>query len=186
MAGRAQPLGPAEYGILGLLCERPRHGYEMADVFDPSGELGGVCGMPRNVLYGRLHRLERLRLVAGRTEQPPSAPLRRVLHLTDAGESTLREWLDLPVERIRDVRMEFLIKLYVSVRTPGHDTGRLVEAQLAACRRYVDARRAEQAEASRGSFAELLGRVRLAAAEATIGWLQDYRADLGAPALSAR
>jgi DNA-binding PadR family transcriptional regulator len=186
MVGRAQPLGAADYAVLGLLRERPRHGYEMAEVFEADGELGPVCAMPRNVLYGRLHRLESLGLLSARTEQLAAAPPRRVLQLTDTGARALSAWLDRPVERIRDVRMEFLVKLYLSARTPGHDTARLVDAQIDACRRYLDARRAEQAAAPRGSFAELLGRVRVAAAEATIAWLRDYRAELDAPALAAR
>ena len=136
MVGRARPLGAADYAILGLLREQPRHGYELAEVFREGGALAAVCGMPLNVLYAQVHRLERARLIAG-TAEPAGTRFRRVLRLTPLGEAAFLSWLDQPVARMREIRQDFLLKLYFSRRDPLHDTLRLLDAQIARCEDYL-------------------------------------------------
>jgi len=180
MSRPARALGSADFALLGLVAERPRHGYELAEMFGNSGELAEVVPMPRNVLYAQVHRLERLDLLASHTESVGATPPRKILRLTDEGRRAYLHWLDRPVERMRDVRTDFLLKLYFSERTPGHDTARLVDAQIAACRRYLDRRVAEHAETT--GFPRLLGGVRVASARSTLAWLEEYAAAMPLPA----
>jgi DNA-binding PadR family transcriptional regulator len=179
MARRARPLGAADYAILGLLGEQPRHGYELAEAFRPDGDLAAVCGMPLNVLYAQVHRLEGLGLVAGTVESLGPNRERTVLHLTDAGRASFCAWLDLPVERMREVRQDFLLKLYFSRRDVAHDTPRLLDAQIGRCEAYLAERIRERAQAPGESFANLLGHMRVSAARATLDWLKEYRAGVG-------
>ncbi|HEY3111805.1 MAG TPA: PadR family transcriptional regulator [Chloroflexota bacterium] len=180
MARRARPLGAADYAILGLLGEHPRHGYELAEAFRPSGDLAAVCGMPLNVLYAQVHRLEGFELIAGTAEPVGPNRERTVLHLTEAGRGAFREWLDRPVERMREIRQDFLLKLYFSQRDAGHDTPRLLDAQIERCQAYLAERVRERAKAPPDSFARLLGQVRVSAARGTLDWLKRYRRGVGA------
>jgi DNA-binding PadR family transcriptional regulator len=183
MVRPVRPLGAADYAIMGLLREQPRHGYELAEAFREGGDLGAVCGMPNNVLYAQIHRLERFRLVAGTPEPIGRTRLRTVLRLTATGERAFLAWLDQPVGRMREVRQDFLVKLYFSRRMPTHDTARLLDRQIALCEGYLAERVRERRAAAAGSFEELLGQMRVSGARATLDWLREYRAEV--PAMPA-
>jgi PadR family transcriptional regulator AphA len=178
MVGRARPLGAADYAILGLLREQPRHGYELAEFFREGGALASVCGMPLNVLYAQVHRLERFGLIAGTPEPAGGTRWRTVLRLSPAGEGAFLAWLDQPVDRMREVRQDFLLKLYFSRRDPAHDTLRLLDAQIARCEEYLAERVRERRQTTPESFEELLGQMRVSGARATLDWLKEYRAEL--------
>ena len=151
MARRARPLGATDYAILGMLGEQPRHGYELAEAFRADGDLAAVCGMPLNVLYAQIHRLEGLELIVGTVESVGPNRERVVLHLTEAGRAAFREWLDRPVERMREVRQDFLLKLYFSQRDAGHDTPRLLDAQIERCEAYLGSDLRRNREEKRGA-----------------------------------
>jgi DNA-binding PadR family transcriptional regulator len=76
--------------VVGLLCERPAHGYELKARLAP--------GLPREarlndgVLYPLLARLEQ-RGLATSSEERSGARMRRVFAVTADGEAAFREWL---------------------------------------------------------------------------------------------
>ena len=174
-----QSVGAAEHALLGLIHLRPRHGYELAEWFAPEGELGEVCPVHASLLYASLKRLEDLGYVAATTEVVGARPPRHVYHLTDAGEAEFWRWLDQPVRRNREIRMDFLLKLYFSRQISEHDTVRIVHTQLVVAREeFVRQERDLQRQAP-GSFGRLLHQVRLVATTGTIRWLEEYGAELG-------
>ncbi len=183
MVRRARPLGAADYAIMGLLREQPRHGYELAEAFREGGDLAPVCGMPNNVLYAQVHRLERFGLVVGTVEAVGDTRHRTILRLTPDGEQAFQDWLGEPVARMRDVRQDFLLKLYFSRRMPGHDTARLLDRQIERCEQYLVERVLERRRAPPNSFQELLAQMRVSGARATLDWLREYRAEVRAPHL---
>ncbi len=175
---RPQPLGAAEHALLGLIHIQPRHGYELAEWFGPDGEFGEVCAVHQSLLYAHLKRLEELGYVSAETEVVGARPPRHVYHATDAGESEFRRWLDQPVRRNREIRNDFLLKLYFSERIPDHDTARLVSSQLALAREELAAQERDLERFVQGSFPRLARQVRLLATRGTIDWLVDYRGGL--------
>ena len=168
-------LTPAEHAMLGLVALEPRHGYEIAAHFGPEGDLGLVCQLPMSLLYAQLKRLEGLGYLEGTTEPQPNRPPRRVYHLTAEGEAEFWRWLDQPVTRIRDIRIDFLLKLFFSSRLPAHDTDDLLHRQVAACQDYLVQLEARQARTPPDTFAYLVNQARLTAARGTITWLSEYR-----------
>src|SRR5262249_12533618 len=137
-----------------------------------------ICGMPLNILYAQVHRLERFKLVAGTREQGGDVRQRTVLEPTPTGERTFVQWLDQPVDRMREVRQDFRLKLYFSRRAPGHDTAGLLDRQIARCAEYLAERVRERRQATAGSFEELMSQMRLSAARSTLDWLREYRAEV--------
>jgi len=170
---RAQPLGVAEHALLGLLQLRPRHGYELAEVFGPGGELGDVYRVHISLLYAHLKRLEALGYVAATTVPQGPRPPRQVYQITEAGRQELWRWLDAPVAHNRDVRVELLLKLYLSRLLPDHDTAALIARQLAVAREWLGRLHREVEAHPAGSFARLVREMRLAATEATVAWLAE-------------
>jgi len=78
------------------------------------------------------------------------------------------------VTRIREIRLDFLLKLFFSSRIPAHDTDDLLRRQVAACRDYVSTLEERQARTPPDSFAHLVNQSRLTAARGTIAWLSEY------------
>src|ERR1051326_3426969 len=123
---------PAEYAILGLVKSRPMHGYEMFQQFE-SGTLGQIVHLEMSQLYAFLKKLERLQYIQAQLESQGARPPRRVFQLTAAGQNVFLHWLTEPVEKPRDIRILFLIKLYFIQRWLPMQSSDLVEQQAHAC-----------------------------------------------------
>jgi DNA-binding PadR family transcriptional regulator len=170
---------PGEYAVLGLLTLRPMHGYDMARCFQE--ELAEVAPLEQSLLYAYVKNLERRGLVEWAEERVGLRPPRKVYFLTEEGEQAAWAWLRRPVERMRDVRLELLIKLFILHGRHASLERELLAEQIATCENYR-ARIAEQV-ASRTGFARLVAGSRLSAAEATLKWLSEYARELeGQPA----
>jgi PadR family transcriptional regulator AphA len=105
-------LSLAEWLVLCLVCEKPRHGFDIARVLGREGTMGQVWRVPKPVVYRALQRLEQLGLVHGGEQQPSSqGPVRSLVDATRAGRDAAADWLTRPVEHTRDVRSELLMKL---------------------------------------------------------------------------
>ena len=111
MTARAMP---AEHAILGLLLreEGSRHGYDLARYFSETEPLGIVLRLEPAMLYHHLKKLARAGWVTQTVEQIGSRPPRQVYHLTPEGRDELYRWLREPVAHTREIRLEFLVKLY--------------------------------------------------------------------------
>jgi DNA-binding PadR family transcriptional regulator len=130
MPATAEPsLSLAEWLVLCLVCETPLHGFAIARLLGPDGELGKIWRVPKPVVYRSLQRLEHFELVKSTEQQPSSqGPVRSPVDATRTGRKLARAWLDLPAVHNRDVRSELLIKLALLNRS-GIDPQQLLGAQ---------------------------------------------------------
>lgn len=110
---------PAEHAILGLLAQNPdgAHGYDLARHFSSDEPLGAIVRLEPGMLYHHLKKLDKTGWVSATVEQQGLRPPRQVYRLTAEGEAELRRWLSEPVERTREIRLEFLVKLFFAQRT---------------------------------------------------------------------
>jgi PadR family transcriptional regulator AphA len=128
---RRPTLSLNEWAVLGLLVEQPRHGYDVAAELRPGTEVGQVWRLTRQLVYRAVERLDALDLVrADHTEPSAVGPPRTVHAATAEGRERLAAWLGRPVDHLRDMRAEFLLKL-VLARRLGVATDDLVQAQRA-------------------------------------------------------
>jgi DNA-binding PadR family transcriptional regulator len=122
-------LSCGEWAILGLVSEQPRHGFALARLMAPEGELGQVWVLAKPLVYRAISTLEEQGLVAAAGEEPGERGPHRTLHsTTPAGVDALRAWLATPVEHLRDVRSLLMLKLALLARAGG-DPAPLVAAQ---------------------------------------------------------
>jgi xanthine dehydrogenase accessory factor len=126
-------LGAAEFALLGLLAERPAHGYELSKTFSGDGALQPVCRLGLSQLYADLSKLESLGLVS--TKANPGRPAKKVFAITEAGRRHFEQWLTRPVASASYLRVDFMAKLYFA-RGRRADTA-LVHDQIAAIKREI-------------------------------------------------
>ncbi len=67
--------------------------------------------IPRPVIYRAIGRLEQAGLVTPQAVEAGRGPQRTIYSATAAGRKAAANWLDTPVEHVRDVRSQLLIKL---------------------------------------------------------------------------
>ena len=166
-----------EYAVLGLLAIRPMHGYEMARYFDRD-ELNLVCPIEQSLLYTYLRNVEGRGLVRWTEEREGARPPRKRFELTDEGYELVHAWLRQPVARIREIRLDFLVKLYILGQVDQAAERRLLGEQIGVCQRYRDELAA--APAVDGFHALVRGSKR-SAVEATLSWLMEYAWELEHP-----
>jgi DNA-binding PadR family transcriptional regulator len=131
MESQALPeLSCGEWAILGLVNEQPRHGFALARLMLPEGEVGRVWALPKPLVYRALATLEERGLVTPVAEEPGDRGPHRTLHAaTPRGIEALSAWLAAPVEHLREVRSLLMLKLALLARSR-----RPVEELLAAQR----------------------------------------------------
>jgi DNA-binding PadR family transcriptional regulator len=125
-------LSVTEYAVLGLLAEDESHGFALAKKLEAESEVGRVFTVRRPLVYRALDRLVTAGLArAVTTEKGTAGPKRTVHAITDEGRSVLEAWLARPVEHIRDLRIEFLLKVALLERS-GRSPLQLIESQQSA------------------------------------------------------
>src|SRR5690606_12948011 len=118
-----------------------------------------------------LKKLQAEGWVSSRLEAQESRPPRRIFSITEAGQAELNRWLSEPVSRTRDIRLDFLLKLYTAQE---HNPGlaeQLIRDQRAVCERFIESLR-EQMAAEEDDFRRLVLEMRLAQNAALLSWLR--------------
>jgi DNA-binding PadR family transcriptional regulator len=167
----------AEYALLGLLARAGTgeiHGYDLARLFG-DGVLGEIVRLEPGMLYHYLKRLAKAGLITTRVERQVGRPDRQVHRIAPEGEEVLRAWIEAPVRSTREIRLEFLLKLYLARQVDPAQAGRLVNEQRRVMRSRA-ARLAEQVATAQpdtpdNAFGETVLRLRLSQTEAALAWL---------------
>lgn len=121
-----------EWACLGILDTEQAHGFAIAALLAPDAEIGRVWSLSRPLTYRALDQLVVRNLIETVGHEPGAGPSRTVLASTRAGRAALRTWLRTPVDHLRDLRSELLLKMVLAPRC-GVD----LTSMLAAQRRHV-------------------------------------------------
>jgi PadR family transcriptional regulator, regulatory protein AphA len=171
-----------EHAILGLLALSETgagHGYDLARQFSPEAPLGDVVRLEPGMVYHHLKKLERLGWVSAVPETGPGRPARRLFALTSSGRTALERWLSEPVARTREIRLDFLVKLYLALLLDAALAVRLVDEQRDLCARLVESlskrlrstQDQENGYALTARFRDMVLDMRLAQTRAALAWL---------------
>ena len=130
MATPLPELSIADWVVLGLVAEDPTHGWPIVLALRADGPIGRVWTVPRPIVYRSLATLTKGGYIEACGEEAGSkGPQRTIVRATRRGRAALKRWLDTPVEHVRDVRTELLVKLALLARAD-HRPDRLVERQI--------------------------------------------------------
>ncbi len=122
------PMSLPEWLVLAILSQRSMHGFALAQLTAHDGEIGRVWQVPKAVIYRAIGRLLDAGLVTPEGTQPGLGPQRTVYSATPRGREAAQRWLHTPVEHVRDIRSQLLLKLALLDRA-GDDPADLLNKQ---------------------------------------------------------
>lgn len=128
-SSRDQP-ALAEFVCLTLIAEGVEHGWGVGSLLTGEGELGRIWTLSRPLTYRAIDLLVDRGWVTRRGTEQARGRERTILRPTAAGRRAVGAWLDAPIEHLRDVRTELLVKLALRERA-GLPIEPLVVRQLA-------------------------------------------------------
>lgn len=126
---------PLDQALLGFLMQGPAHGYALHDRAE--ADLGRIWYMGMSNVYATLKDLESSGRVESRLDDE-SYPPRKVYAITDAGRDSFLAWLREPVPAMRDMRVEFLAKVYFFDTLKLEGIAELLQAQREACEERLE------------------------------------------------
>lgn len=167
--------------FLGLLAQKPRHGYELRAAFEAVAGGGANWDVKPAQVYATLDRLAEAGLVVCTSDLGEGdEPGRRVYALTADGEAALQAWFDCGVEPEHQ-RDEFYIKLMVALVSGVGDPYRILRTQRGFIYQHLHAVTTQRnALDSRVALAQvLLLDKAIMHLEADLRWLEFVEARLG-------
>lgn len=161
-----------EFALLGFLRQQPMHGYEIHQRLSDTTGLGLVWRLKQSQLYALLAKLEREEYVTTTLEYQDARPPRKIFELTEAGRRAFLEWIQQPVQQGRQLRLDFLAKLYFAQLEGPEMALRLIEGQRLACQGWLQQQH-EEAETLRQvhPYDWLVHQFRIGQIEAMLAWL---------------
>ncbi|CAB4879418.1 unannotated protein [freshwater metagenome] len=120
----------AEHVCLALVAEGAAHGWAIGSLLAHDGDIGHIWTLSRPLTYRAIDGLVARKLLKRSAHESGPGRDRVVLAMTRPGRSENDRWLAQPIEHLRDVRTELLVKLTLLERS-GADTRPLLIAQRA-------------------------------------------------------
>jgi len=168
-----------ELTLLGILERTPMHGYNLCKAVQTLDGFDLVWKVKQSSLYALVDKLEAGGLLESDLVPGESHPSRKELRVTPTGRAALAAWVDSPVDSVRQMRQDFFARLYFARQSGPARARRLIRAQRDACLGWlVDIQ--GKLDRGGGDYLQVVLSHRLRIVQATLQWLDDYAAGLGA------
>ncbi|HEY0518180.1 MAG TPA: hypothetical protein VGC84_01715 [Ilumatobacteraceae bacterium] len=150
-----QQLLLGEWACLGIIYPAPAHGFAIAARLKPDGAVGRVWSISRPLTYRCLDQLTSRGYIHAVGQEPGIAGGNRtMLAATRTGRAQLRKWLQTPVEHLRDLRSELLLKVIIADRCD-IDINSMLEQQHARIEQLAGAIASKVDDGARADVVEL-------------------------------
>lgn len=146
----------------------PRHGYEILQFINTA--MGSTWYVGTSPLYVLLKRLEMDGLLHSRIETQDTRPSKRVFTLTSEGKKVFLNWLHSPAEHVRDLRIEFLAKLFFFHRLSLDGGSELIKAQVQILKQIKEKIEQRQKK-EKDPYNKLVFGFKMVTVEACLQWL---------------
>lgn len=168
-----------EYVLLGILDRQPMHGYDLYKEITSHQEIALVWSIKQSQLYAILDKLEERGLLASALIPGETHPDRKEFRPTAEGHKAFLYWMQSPVHHGRDMRQEFLARLFFAIKNGKEYAFELLQQQRQVCLSWKG--RLEQrfnAPEGQSQFARLIFYYRMGQIDAMLDWLETCRKEL--------
>jgi DNA-binding PadR family transcriptional regulator len=158
--------------ILGLLCEKPMHGYELSRVVQEDEALHAIWRIERSEIYFLMGKLKQRAFIVELAEERSSGPARTIYAPTEAGRAAYEQWLQTPELRPRHLRTALLARIWMALRYDSCVAVRLIDAQKQVLEEWLGQAAEQKFD---NEVVGLVHRLRAAQAEAVLETLDELR-----------
>jgi DNA-binding PadR family transcriptional regulator len=102
--------------VLALIVQQPQHGWALHEELAPRGEIGRAWTLSRQLVYRAIDTLEADGHVKRAQPKDGGGADKVIISPTAKGKSHITAWLNQPVEHLRDVRTELVVKMMLRER----------------------------------------------------------------------
>ncbi len=169
---RMKALISPEPAVLGFLLEGPLHGYDLYKQVNE--QLGIVWRVGQSQLYAIVNTYVDRGWIRARIQTQGARPSKKMLELTPAGREAFSNWISQPAHGLRELRVDFFLRLYFARTTGIISPKDLLEQQIAASRIELDALRTLRAT-SEDAFNRLTRSFRIRQLTTILKWLESNR-----------
>jgi PadR family transcriptional regulator AphA len=163
-----------ENSLLGILMTGPKHGYELHGYI--CSKMNQFWQLNMSQVYALLKRMEANGLVVSDEELQENRPPKKIFSLTQKGKQRFVRWVSSPVEHVRDMRMEFMAKLYFAKELqPEGGVGILIDKQVRVLEEKLRAME-DSREGITDNFQGVLYSFKTAQTTAVLNWLKQCKA----------
>jgi DNA-binding PadR family transcriptional regulator len=165
-----------EHTVLGFLLEAPMHAYALHQTVVDS-PLGNIWHIKQSAFYAIVARMQEVGFLCA-IESDDDGRGKRMLGCTPVGQAKFARWCSSPVAHPRDMRIEFLSKLYFCSRRSPAAIAALYDQQTDRCQRWLDD---IVVEPHADQYRIAVMHYRRGQIQATIQWLEACRMDVHFP-----
>jgi DNA-binding PadR family transcriptional regulator len=178
MSRRSSPLS-LEHILLGFVNQGPVHGYDLYKQITHFAGISLVWYIKQSQLYALLDKLEADGLLSSVLVMGEMHPNRKEYRITEEGRQVFDAWVSSPVKRGRDMRQEFIAKIYFARMLGPEISLPLVEKQRLACLEWLSTFQQGQAQTSEDQdFERMVFQFRISQIEAMLNWLDNCRSEI--------
>ncbi len=155
------------------------HGYDLYKEILTRPEIALVRSIKQSQLYALLDKLEERGLLASALIPGEAHPDRKEFRPTSEGRKAFHYWMQSPVHHGRDMRQEFLARLYFAAQNGEEYASELLSQQRQVCLSWKGRlERQFQALEGQNQFTRLIFTYRLGQIDAMLDWLETCSQEL--------
>jgi len=124
--------------LLGFFIDKPSYGYELYKHISKETSFFKIWYLKQSQFYGFLERLFNEGFLSQKMIEGNQYPDRKLFSITEAGIEQLKNWIIIPVKHGRDMRQEFIAKLFIAQNFYKGKIDLLVENQKSVCHQWLE------------------------------------------------
>ena len=179
MSPRQKTTFTYEHTVLGFLIETPLHAYALHQTVVDS-PLGNIWHIKQSAFYAIIARMQEVGFICA-IESEDDGRGKRMLVCTPAGQAIYARWCSSPVAHPRDMRIEFLAKVYFCSLHGPEAIAALYDQQTQRCQHWLDEITIDPVG---DQYRTAVLQYRRGQIQATISWMEACRLELRFPTLT--
>ena len=161
-----------EYALLGILMTGPKHGYEMHSYF--SSHMDQFWRLSMSQIYALLKRMEKNGVVISKSEWQNNRPPKKIFSITQTGKEGFLNWVYSPVNHVRNMRIEFMAKLFFINELKLKRAADIIDKQIAILRETLHLLQHPK-EKTMDEFQKALHSFKISQTTSAIEWLKECK-----------